>query len=95
MDWRLTVNCVLGILATSGIVLFLRGNCFHALKPLACFSLVAVSWYTFSYGAAMVAHITPEALTMLLRPFTGVILAIIGITFVSLRLGNGKLWQMK
>lgn len=92
VDWRLVVNVTLGTISLGLIACFLASGVFKPLRLWALFCILAVGWYTFVYGVALELHIGPEQVTLLLRPFTGVLLFIIGFIFALLVWGHGKLW---
>jgi hypothetical protein len=82
IDWRLLVNCIAGIFGLSFIVRGWRNGEIDALSIL-CAAIIA--YYTLVYGTALTDSATPSAVTILLRPFTGVLLFLLGLQFYRKR----------
>jgi len=82
IDWRLLVNCTAGIFGLSFIVRGWR-NGERDLLSILCAAIIA--YYTLIYGTSLTDNATPSAVTVLLRPFTGILLFLLGLQFYRKR----------
>ena len=85
MDWRLFVNLCAGILGLSYIVHFWWSKQFPEFRGLSILYFLAIFYYTVVYGMAIANHLEPTNVTILLRPFTGILLFLLGLHYYNLR----------